>query len=98
MMFEVTVTRVDEAARLETTIYYDNELSRENVADLESVVMAEVEAYTGFAAEVDINPFYKEADITVYKDWDPISLGSDIQELVVAAGYARDRIEKEEKE
>lgn len=98
-MLDVIVSRVDEdTTRLETAIYYDNELSRENVADLERVVKTEVEAYTGFTAEVYIDPACKEADITVYLGWDPINLGSDIQELIVAAGYARDRIEKEAKE
>lgn len=100
-MFEVTVTRADEdTARLETTIFFDNELSRkaEYLNDLENVIAGEVENYTGFAAQVDINPFYKEADIVVFLGWDPISLGDDIQDLVVAADYARDRIEKEAKE
>ena len=98
-MIDVFVTQVDEdTVRLGTTIFFDNELPRVGVAVLKNIVKTEVEAYTGFAAEVVVSPSYREAHIVVYKGWDPISLGNDIQELVVAAGYARDRIEKEAKE
>lgn len=98
-MFDVSVAREDEdTVRLETMIFFDNDLAPKDLNDLEIAVMTEVEAYTGFNAEVYIDPTCKEADIIVYKGWDPVSLGNDIQELVVAAGYARDRIEKEAKE
>ena len=98
-MFDVSVSRVDkDTTRLETTIFFDNDLPRKNVADLERVIAIEVENYTGFAAEVDIDPRCKEADIIVFLGWDPINLGNDIQELIIATGYARDRIEKEAKD
>lgn len=102
-MFDVSVTQVDEdTACLNTTMYFDIELPHKNLAGylnhLEYIVKTEVEAYTGFAAEVTVNPLYKEANIVVFKGWDPINLSNDIQDLVVAAGYARDRIEKEAKE
>ena len=98
-MIDVFVTQVDEdTVRLGTTIFFDKELPRVGVAVLKNIVKTEVEAYTGFATEVVVSPSRKEAHIVVYKGWDPVSLGSDIQDLVVAAGYARDSIEKEEKE
>ena len=98
-MIDVFVTQVDEdTVRLGTTIFFDNELPRVGVAELKNIVKTEVEAYTGFFAEVVVSPSNREAHIVVYKGWDPINLGNDIQELVVAAGYARDRIEKEAKE
>lgn len=99
-MFDVSVTQVDEdTACLNTIMYFNIELPPKNLAGylnhLEYIVKTEVEAYTGFIAEVGINPFYQETYITVYKCWDPTNLSNDIQALVVAAGYARDRIENE---
>lgn len=102
-MFDVTVAQVDkDTVRLNTTMSFDIE-PRPEVAgrcrrDVEYIVKTEVEAYTGYSAEVIVSPSCKEAVIVVFLWWDPINLGNDIQELVVAAGYARDRIEKEAKE
>lgn len=97
------MTQADkDTARLTTTVSFNIEprpgAKDRCRRDLENIVKTEVEAYTGFFTEVVVSPSCKEAHVVVYKGWDPINLSNDIHDLVVAAGYARDRIEKEAKE
>lgn len=93
-MFEVTITQLDkDTARFNITV----PLNTEPRPGAEHIIKAEVEAYTGFTADVIVSPLYKEANIIVYPAWDPASLGDDLRDLIVAAGYAREYIEKEAK-